>query len=63
MSYPSDFLPLEYLPGPLGHIPGFHIPGTLVPYGEAGKREQEAQAQAIEQARKKRRDHLLLLRR
>jgi hypothetical protein len=63
MSYPPDFFPLEYLPGPLGHIPGLHIPGTLVTYGEAGKQQQAAQAQATEQARKKRRNHLLLLRR
>ena len=51
---------------PPGHQPGFHIPGTLVPIGaviEQQRMEAMAQQQAIEDARKRRRNHLLLLRR
>jgi hypothetical protein len=58
MSSTPDFFLLEYLAGR-------YLPGTLVPdaAGAGQRREAEARRQATEQARKKRRDHLLLFRR
>jgi hypothetical protein len=55
---------------PPGHVPGFHLPGTLVPIGAAIAAIEESsrtratavQALAIELQRKSRSDHLLLLR-
>jgi hypothetical protein len=49
---------------PPGHIPGFHIPGTVVPIG-AVVAQQQAQMIQMEIAREQenRRNHLLLLRR
>jgi hypothetical protein len=34
--------------GPPGHIPGYHLPGTLVPIGAIVAQEQAAAAQAEE---------------
>lgn len=43
---------------PPGHIPGFHIPGTLTPIGAVAQEQQAKQAEAQRQ----RRNLLLLLR-
>lgn len=69
--FPPGFFPPGYMPGPPGHIPGFHVPGTLTPIAAVVRQQAEAvaavqfaaQTQAAEQARKKRRDHLLMYRR
>lgn len=65
MSSSPDFFLFEYLPELAERIPGLYLPGTLVPNaaGARQQREAEARRQATERARKKRRDHLLLLRR
>jgi hypothetical protein len=48
---------------PFGHIPGFHLPGTLIPMGAIAE-QQAAMAQADAQrvaAERRRRAALLLL--
>ncbi len=45
---------------PPGHVPGFHVPGTLTPIGAVVQAHQEAIA--AETARRRRRNLLLLLR-
>lgn len=50
---------------PPGHVPGIHLPGTLVPIGAVVEQQQfEAQlaVEAAEAARRRRRNLLLLLR-
>jgi hypothetical protein len=58
--------------GPPGHIPGFHLPGTLMPIAAAAAEDAKRAAAAdeanrtaaqAETDRNHRRDHLLLLRR
>lgn len=49
---------------PSGYIPGYHIPGTLVPIGVVveDQRRQAEQAAAEIEAQRQRRNVLLLLR-
>lgn len=54
--------------GPPGHMPGFHVPGTLVPIGyvmDVQRRQQRADddpRQAQEEQRRQEEAHLLQLR-
>ena len=46
---------------PSGHIPGIHLPGTLIRIGAVMQQQQAAQDQAEADARKRRRRNILLL--
>lgn len=46
---------------PLGHVPGFHLPGTLIPLGAVAAEQEQNVREQEERVASKRRANLLLL--